>query len=78
MKQKLVKFERLAGNSAGHRQLCLYGFLQYDWSMMMMTRKTMMMMVVTYADNDEDFDDADTLRKTDAHDAEDEDDDKDC
>ena len=30
-----------------------------------------MMMMVTYADNDEDFDDADTLRKTDAHDAED-------
>ena len=38
----------------------------------------MMMMMVTYANNDEDFDDADTLIKTDAHDSEDEDDDKDC
>ena len=37
-----------------------------------------MMMMVTYAANNEDFDDTDTLRKTDAHDAEDEDDDKDC
>ena len=44
----------------------------------MMMRTTMMMMTVTCADNDEYFDDADTLRKTDAHDAEDEDDDKDC
>ena len=43
----------------------------------MMTRTTMMMMMVTFADNDEDFADGDTLRKTDAHDAEDEDDDKD-
>ena len=41
---------------------------------MMMT----IMMMLTYADNDEDFDDADTLRKTDAHYDEDEDDDKDC
>ena len=41
---------------------------------MMMT----IMMMLTYADNDEDFDDADTLRKTDAHYNEDEDDDKDC
>ena len=38
----------------------------------------MMMMMVTFADNDEDFADGDTLRKTDAHDAEDEDVDKDC
>ena len=38
----------------------------------------MMMMMGTYADNDEDFDDADTLRKTDTHDAEDEVDEKDC
>ena len=39
---------------------------------------TMMTMMLTYADNDEDFDDAGTLRKTDAHYDEDEDDDKDC
>ena len=38
----------------------------------------MMMMTMTYADSDEYFDDADTPRKTDAHDAEAEDDDKDC
>ena len=37
----------------------------------------MMMAVLSYADN-EDFHDADTLRKTDAHYDEDEDDDKDC
>ena len=38
----------------------------------MMTRTTMimammMMVVLSYADNDKDFHDADTLRKTDAH-----------
>ena len=37
-------------------------------------------MMMTYADNDEDCDDhdADVLRKTDAQDDKDEDDDKDC
>ena len=40
----------------------------------------MMIMMLTYADNDEDCDndDADSLRKTGAHDNEDKDDDKDC
>ena len=40
----------------------------------------MMIMMLTYADNDADCDndDADSLRKTDAHDAEDKDDDKGC
>ena len=38
---------------------------------------TMMMMMLTYAGYD-DFDDADTLRKTDAHYNDDENDDKDC
>ena len=39
----------------------------------------MMIMMLTYADNDDcDNDDADSLRKTDAHDNEDKDDDKDC
>ena len=39
----------------------------------------MMIMMLTCADNDEDYydDDADSLGKTDAHDDEDEDDDKD-
>ena len=38
----------------------------------------MMMVVLSYADNDKDFHDADTLRRTDAHCDEDEDEDKDC
>ena len=40
----------------------------------------MMIMMLTCADNDEDCDndDADSLRKTDARDNEDKDDDKDC